>query len=118
MEILATIPVYTYPWIYNLFSAIGITLVIIGIGCMLCTIELKSIIPIFIGLVLIVLGITGAVHTSKAIDETSVLDYNKYKVTLDENISAHELLDKYEILSREGEIFTIREIEIEEDKDV
>ena len=89
-------------------------MVIIGIGCLLCTIESRSIIPVFIGLVLIVLGITGAVHTSKAIDETSVLDYNKYKVTLDENISAHELLDKYEILSREGEIFTIKEIEVAE----
>ena len=115
MEFLATIPVYTYPWIYNLFLAIGITMVIIGIGCLLYTIEFRSIIPIFIGLVLIVLGITGAVHANKAIDETSVLDYNKYKVTLDENVSAHELLDKYEILSREGEIFTIKEIEVDKE---
>ena len=43
------------------------------------------------------------------------VDYNKYKVTLDENVSAHELLDKYEILSREGEIFTIKEIEVDEE---
>jgi hypothetical protein len=65
--------------------------------------------------ILIILGIIGAIHANKAIDETSVLDYNKYKVTLDENISAHELLDKYEILSREGEIFTIKEIEVDEE---
>lgn len=115
MEILATIPVYTYPWFYNLFLAIGIAMTIIGIGCILCTIEFRSIIPVFLGLVLIILGITGAVHSNKAIDETSVLDYNKYKVTLDETIGAHELLDKYEILSREGEIFTIKEIEVDEE---
>ena len=114
MEFLATIPVYTYPWIYNLFLAIGVTMVIIGVGCIFCVIDFRSIIPVFIGLVLIISGITGAFHSNKAIDKTSVLDYNKYKVTLDENISAHELLDKYEILSREGEIFTIKEIEVAE----
>lgn len=115
MEFLATIPVYTYPWFYNLFWAIGAVMVIIGIGCITCAIEFKSIISAFISLVLIISGITGAVHSNKAIDETSVLDYNKYKVTLDETISAHELLDKYEILSREGEIFTIKEIEVDEE---
>ena len=48
-------------------------------------------------------------------ERTSVLDYNTYKVTLDETISAREFLDKYEILSREGEIFTIKEIEVDEE---
>lgn len=114
MEILATIPVYTYPWFYNLFWGIGVAMAIIGVGCILCTIDFRSIIPAFIGLVLIISGVVGVVHTNKAIDKTSVLDYNKYKVTIDETISAHELLDKYEILSREGEIFTIKEIEVEE----
>jgi hypothetical protein len=115
MEFLATIPVYTYPWFYNLFWAIGTTIAIIGVGCIVCAIEFRSIIPVFIGLVLIISGITGAVHSNRAIDETSVLDYNKYKVTIDETVSAHELLDKYEILSREGEIFTIKEIEVDEE---
>lgn len=115
MEILATIPVYTYPWFYDLFWAIGVTIAIIGVGCIFCTINFRSIIPVFIGLVLIILGITGVVHANKAIDKTSVLDYNKYKVTIDETISAHELFDKYEILRREGEIFTIKEIEVSEE---
>ena len=114
MEILATIPVYTYPWFYNLFWGISITMVIIGIGCIPCAADFRSIIGAFIGLALIILGIIGVVHANRAIDETSVLDYNKYKVTIDETISAHELLDEYEILSREGEIFTIKEIEVAE----
>ena len=80
MEILATIPVYTYPWFYNLF-----------------------------------MGIAGFFLTNKAIDNTSVFDYNKYKVTIDDSVSAKELLNKYEILSREGEIFTIKEIEVDEE---
>ena len=114
MEFLATIPVYTYPWFYNLFWAIGAVTVVIGITLALCAIDFRSIIPIFIGLVLVISGITGVIHTNKAIDETSDLDQNKYKVTIDENIGAHELLDKYEILSREGKIFTIKEIEVAE----
>lgn len=114
MEILATIPVYSYPWFYSLFWAIGATMAIIGIGCILYAIQLRSIITVFIGLALIILGITGAVHANKAIDETSVLDYNKYKVTLDETIGARDFLNQYEILSREGEIFTIKEIEVDE----
>ena len=36
-----------------------------------------------------------------------------YKVTLDGTISAREFLDKYEVLSKEGEIFTVREIELD-----
>ena len=115
MEFLATIPVYTYPWFYNLFWAIGVVVIIMGVVSIASTIELNSIIPFFIGLVLIISGITGIIHTNKAIDETSVLNYNKYKVTLDKTIGAHELLDKYEVLSREGEIFTIKEIEVDEE---
>ena len=114
MEFLATIPVYIYPWFYNLFWAIGVVMILFGIALAPCAIDFKSIIPVFIGLVLIISGIIGVVHANKAIDETSILDYNKYKVTFDETISAHELLGKYEILSREGEIFTIKEIEVAE----
>ena len=75
--------------------------------------EVNSRIPALVGLVLIIIGVFGISHTTDAIKRNSVLDYNTYKVTLDETISAREFLDKYEILSREGEIFTIREIESE-----
>lgn len=115
MEILATIPVYTYPWFYNLFWAIGTVVIIMGIVSIASTAEVNSIIPFFIGLVLIISGIIGIIHTDKAIDKVSVFDYNKYKVTIDDSVSAKELLNEYEILSREGEIFTIKEIEVDEE---
>ena len=38
--------------------------------------------------------------------------YN-YQVILDDNITAKELLNDYEIISREGEIFTVKKIEEE-----
>ena len=118
MEILATVPIYNYPWIYNLLLAVAVVIVAGGIMSCLTTIEIHSCTPALVGLVLIIVGLFGVGHTTNAMERTSVLDYNTYKVTLDETISAQEFLDKYEVLSREGEIFTIREIEIEEDKDV
>lgn len=114
MEILATIPVYTYPWIYTILLAVAIVDIMAGI--MSCSIAFKipSWIPALIGLILIIVGIFGVKHTISDIEKTSVLDYNTYKVTINETITARELLDKYEILSREGEIFTVKEIEVDE----
>ena len=114
MEILATIPIYTYPWIYKLLLAAAIVIIAGGIMSCLMTFEVHSYTPALVGLVLIIVGLFGISHTTDAMERTSVLDYNTYKVTLDETISAREFLDKYEILSREGEIFTIKEIKLEE----
>lgn len=115
MEILATIPVYTYPWFYNLLIALAVIFVIVGLSLAFSSIELQTCIPLVIGLVLIAIGIPGFLLTNKAIDNASVFDYNKYKVTIDDSVSAKELLNEYEILSREGEIFTIKEIEVDEE---
>ena len=115
MEFLAIIPVYTYPWFYNLFIGITVLFIIVGLGLALSSIELQSCITLVIGIVLIAMGTTGFFLTNKAIDNASVFDYNKYKVTIDDSVSAKELLNEYEILSREGEIFTIKEIEVDEE---
>ena len=114
MEILATVPIYTHPWIYNLLLAVAVVIVAGGIMSCVMTFEIHSCTPALVGLVLIIVGLFGVGHTTNAMERTSVLNYNTYKVTLDETISARELLDKYKILSREGEIFTIKEIEVDE----
>ena len=114
MEFLATIPVYTHPWIYNLLFAIAVVIVVGGITSCLMIAEMNSYTPMLVGLVLIIIGFFGVIHTTNAMERTSVLNYNTYKVTLDETISAREFLDKYKVLSREGEIFTIKEIEVDE----
>ena len=115
MEILATIPVYTYPWFYNLLIAFAVIFVIVGLSFAFSSIEFQTCVPLVIGLVLIAIGIPGFLLAYKAIDNASIFDYNKYKVTIDDSVSAKELLNEYEILSREGEIFTIREIEVDEE---
>ena len=111
MEILATVPIYTHPWIYNLLLVVEVVIIAGGIMSCLMTFEVHKCTPALLGLVLIIIGLFGVSHTTNAMERTSVLDYNTYKVTLDETINVKDFLDKYEILSREGEIFTIREIE-------
>ena len=111
MEILATIPVYTHSWIYNLLLLVATVIVAVGMMFCLMRFEIHSWTPVLVGLILIIIGLFGASHTTNAMERTSVLDYNTYKVTLDETISAKDFLDKYEVISKEGEIFTVREIE-------
>ena len=113
MNILATIPVYTYHWIYKLLLAIAVVIIEGGVMSCLMAFEMHSWTPALIGLVLIIIGLFGVSHTTNAMKRTSVLDYNTYKVTLDETTNVKDFLDKYEVLSREGEIFTIREIELD-----
>ena len=115
MEILATIPVYDHPWFYNLAFAIAMVMLIVGIGVgLFMAIEHHSWGAFIAGVALVVTGGFGISHSNEAMERTSYLDYTKYKVTINEEIGARELLDEYEILSREGEIFTITEIEVDE----
>lgn len=115
MEILATIPVYDHPWFYNLAFAIAMVTIVIGIVVgLFMAIEYSSWGAVIVGVALVVTGGLGVSHSSEAMERTSYLDYTKYKVTINEEIGARELLDEYEILSREGEIFTIKEIEVDE----
>lgn len=115
MEILATIPVYGSPFFCDIFFAVAITIALIGfmIGIFIAA-EERSWGVCIVGLLILAIGIIGINHSSELMNELETFKYNKYKVVLDETISARELLDEYEILSREGEIFTIKEIEVDE----
>ena len=115
MEILATTPVYNHPWIYSFTFAIAAIMLIVGIVIgLFMSIELRSWGVFIVGVALAVTGGFGINHSLEAMERTSYLDYTKYKITINEEIGARELLDEYEILSREGEIFTIKEIEVDE----
>lgn len=39
------------------------------------------------------------------------IDYIEYKVTVDDSVSMNEFLNKYEILEKEGKIYTVKERE-------
>ena len=92
MNILTTIPVYTHPWIYNLLLLVAT--VIVAVGMMFCFMRfgIHSWTPALVGLILIIIGLFGASHTTNAMERTSVLDYNTYKVIINETISAKDFL--------------------------
>lgn len=39
------------------------------------------------------------------------IDHIEYKVTVDDSVSINEFLNKYEILDKEGKIYTVKERE-------
>lgn len=115
MEILATVPVYDSPFFCDIFLAVAITIALIGfmIG-IIFAIEEKSWTVCIVGLSILAIGAIGIKHSSELMNELEAFKYNKYKVTIDETVNAREFLNRYEVLSREGEIFTIKEIEVDE----
>jgi hypothetical protein len=66
-------------------------------------------VPIFIfGFTLIgfVLGVLIFMFTIHYTDE---LDYIKYQVTISDEVSLNDFMDKYEILDQDGKIYTVKE---------
>lgn len=115
MEILATILVYDYPIIYTICLGLSLVIgIVMGLAFILGSVRDGSWLPLITGILCIVLGVIGITHSSRAIEKNSYVDYVKYKVTINESITAQEFLNKYEVLYREGEIFTIKEIEVAE----
>ncbi len=45
------------------------------------------------------------------IDSKTDINHIEYKVTIDDSVSMNEFLDKYEILDKEGKIYTVKERE-------
>lgn len=116
MEFLATIPVYGHPFFCDLLFAVAITIALIGfmIGIFIAAEERSGIVCI-VGLLIFAIGAVGTKHSLELMNELETFKYNKYKVTIDETVNARDFLNQYEVLSREGEIFTIKEIEVDEE---
>ena len=113
MTILNEIPIYTMPDFYLSRILICLGLLIVGaIGAgifieyereILSVLCISLVIGSFIGLVFFI--IAGNCNRE--------FHHYNYQIILDDNITAKELLKDYEIISREGEIFTVKEIEEE-----
>lgn len=80
--------------------AISLALIIIGAAKDKPKIAILGLAVFFFSLIL---GITTTSIKSKEID------YIEYKVTIDESVSMVEFYQRYEILSQEGKIYTIKE---------
>ena len=113
MTILNEIPIYIMPdfYVYRILICLGLLIVgAIGSGIFIeCEREILSVLCIslvlgsFISMIFFL--ITGNCNKE--------FHHYNYQVILDDNITAKELLNDYEIISHEGEIFTVKEIEEE-----
>lgn len=113
MTILNEIPIYTMPDFYVSCILICLGLLLagaIGAGIFLgCELETPGILCAFFALG----SFISVVFFIIAGNCNQEFHHYNYQVILDDNITAKELLNDYEIISREGEIFTVKEIEEE-----
>lgn len=111
VEILATEEVatsFTFNWLVCVIFFCSILLVFTLIGFLFSRIlgngkELR--VDCIIGLVL---GILYGIGTG-FVFENPVEFENQYKVTITDEVSMNDFLDRYEIISQEGKIYTVRE---------
>ena len=89
----------------NIWGNIGLVILFLGIVALLYgLIEFYEVWwLIIVGVVLVALGCYSIKTSLYTIDT-----YTEYKVTIDESANFHAVMDKYEILDQEGEIYTIR----------
>lgn len=113
MTILNEIPIYAMPDFYVSRILICLGLLLVGvIGAVIfldCEQETLGVLCIS----LVIGSFIGAVFFIIAGNCNREFHHYNYQVILDDNITAKELLKDYEIISHEGEIFTVKEIEEE-----
>lgn len=113
MTILNEIPIYTMPDFYVTRILICLGLLLVGaIGAVIfldCELETLGVLCISLALG----SLIGVVFFTIAGNCNREFHHYNYQIILDDNITAKELLKDYEIISREGEIFTVKEIEEE-----
>ena len=112
VEILSSETIYettSYPWIIAILVAIGFLggLIIAIVHWIDYGFDGNDILMI-IGCAVIgaYFGFLGFIFSER---ESDTVDYIEYKVTIEDSVSMNEFLDKYEILDREGKIYTVKE---------
>jgi hypothetical protein len=111
VEILSTTEVITdFVWNYWLAGFIYIGVIIVcGLAGYLCSDRLDKFENTIIGCVVgAIIGLLIYI-LSAAITAKPAAYKMEYKVTISDEVSMNEFLDKYEIIEQEGKIYTVRE---------
>ena len=114
VEILSSETIYEidhFWWLIPIFAGFGllIGLILVVKDWIDCGFDAEGIVCVFI--LTAVCAFAGVVGALISEHKTDVVDYVEYKVTIDDSVSMNEFLDKYEILSQEGKIYTVKERE-------
>ena len=56
-----------------------------------------------------IIGIAAGLLAGILVGLTEIEHYETYKVTISDEVSMNEFMDKYEILNQDGKIYTVKE---------
>lgn len=94
-------------------NPLGSTLVMVGVSIMIFSLILifilpKSVIPIIVAAIGVCLSIGGLLWAGI----NQVEDYIQYSILIPDDANFKEIYEKYEILEVKGEIYEVKEIEV------
>ena len=108
---------YTYPYIIedgcSLFISFILTIVIAAISFFFFILVVGSFHPSILS-VSIAFGLLIGIPSGYIDADSRKVYGTEYKVTISDEVSMNEFLEKYEIINQEGKIYTVRERETEE----
>lgn len=97
--------------LFATFGLIGIGILILGL---IFELSFKRDEGSFIAFISLILGTLIAFGGMGWASINKVEDYVKYDVLVSENVMFQEFYNKYEILEAKGQVYTVREIEIDD----
>lgn len=89
-----------------LFCAIGIFVLILTIFMIISESNRAAITTFVTGILLCVVGLCMGLYRD---NHANTFDYTEYDILIDDSISYNEFVDKYEVLDKDGNIYTVRE---------
>lgn len=84
---------------------------IVVLSAMLINNTRSSSIESFISAVFVIVSVIGMITATIALIDT----HTEYKITADDSVSLNELISRYEIISQDGKLFTVRELNKDDD---
>ena len=106
VEILAQEPIMQYDDNGLIVFLVGLGVALIaGIIVGICTYDGQ--LGVLVGVIIVLLSVISGVITDAASEHPT--GKYKYKVTISDDVSMNEFLEKYEIVDQEGKIMTIKE---------
>lgn len=97
-------------WAFNYWVALGILVVALMVGVIVCIKEKEA--PLII--LFLVLGVSAGALAGSFMGCIAPLEQHqvtRYEIIIDDTVSMNEFYEKYEIIDKEGKIYTVEEKE-------
>ena len=94
---------------YGYFGVVFTFACIFVLSVMLINRTSSSSIESFIAAIFVIVSVVGVIAATISLIDT----HTEYKITADDTVSLNELISRYEIISQDGKLFTVKEINYE-----